>query len=100
MRLKDFLDQTREDTLFLKDSEARKKVITVYNKRTSDFESIQEYDAYLLEIEDKIDVLIYGSPQDQANMEQALAQQKRENRMQIEERKRKRDAMLSQMNTI
>jgi hypothetical protein len=59
-----FLDQSREDTLFLLDIEKRKEVLSVYNKVQSDFESQEEYDAYLVKIEETIDTLIHGSTQE------------------------------------
>lgn len=51
----DFKDQTREDFLFDLDQNYRKDVLRVYNKQINDFSTIDEYDTYLLEIENKID---------------------------------------------
>ena len=38
----------------------RAKVMKIYNKRREDFETEEEYDLYLEEIEDIIDMLIEG----------------------------------------
>jgi len=61
---KNFKDQSREDTLYLLDAEKRKEVISVMNKQQSDFDSLEDFDTYLLEIEQKIDTLIQGTQED------------------------------------
>ena len=61
LSLRHFLDETKEDNLFKKDADARKKVLGVFNKVESDFDSIDDYDEYLAEIEDKIDILVHGN---------------------------------------
>ena len=61
---KNFKDQSREDTLYLLDAEKRKEVISVMNKQQSDFDSIEDFDTYLLDIEQKIDTLIQGTQED------------------------------------
>jgi CDK-activating kinase assembly factor MAT1 len=61
---KNFKDQSREDTLYLLDAEKRKEVISVMNKQQSDFDSLEDFDNYLLEIEQKIDTLIQGTQED------------------------------------
>jgi CDK-activating kinase assembly factor MAT1 len=55
------LPSTKEDNLFKKDIEVRKQVLAVYNKVQSDFASIDDYDEYLISIEDLIDTLISGN---------------------------------------
>jgi len=61
---KNFKDQSREDTLYLLDAEKRKEVISVMNKQQSDFDSLEDFDTYLLDIEQKIDTLIQGTQED------------------------------------
>ena len=57
-----YLDETREDTLYNKDVEKRKEVLAVFNKTRDDFDSLDEYDEYLADVEEMIDVLIHGTP--------------------------------------
>jgi hypothetical protein len=56
-----FKNESREDNLFKKDAEARKLILSVYNLVESDFTNISDYDDYLTEIEEKIDVLVHGN---------------------------------------
>ena len=46
--------------MFKKDNEARKLVLSVYNKVESDFPNIEQYDDYLMKIEEDIDKLVHG----------------------------------------
>ena len=55
-----FKSETREDNLFKKDNDARKLVLSVYNKVESDFPNIDQYDDYLMKIEEDIDKLVHG----------------------------------------
>lgn len=65
--------------MFNRDREARKEVLAVYNKRRSDFDNVQEFNEYLTMIEDKIDVLMYGGPQEQNKVRAELEQEKPKN---------------------
>lgn len=63
LRRDDFMDETKEDKKYREDADARQEVIRVYNKGESDFDKPEEFDEYLEEIEESIDILIYG-PED------------------------------------
>ena len=54
----------------------------------------------MIEIEDMIDYLIDGTPDDKAKITALLSQQRKENNGQIEERKKKKEKMNEQMKQI
>ena len=57
------------------------------NRNQQDFNSIDEYDEYLAEIEDKIDVLVHGSEREKQKIWDQLKKEKNLNRLVIDERK-------------
>ena len=55
---KHYRDKTREDLEYIREIEARERVLNVFNKQRSDFNSGEDYDEYLCMIEDKIDLIV------------------------------------------
>ena len=55
---KHFRDKTREDLEYIREIEAREKVLSVFNKQRGDFNNEEDYDEYLCMIEDKIDLIV------------------------------------------
>ncbi len=88
-----FLDITREDALYSKDIEVREKVLAVYNKTRQDFQSLDAYDLYLIEIEDVIDQLMGGTVESRRVVMDGLGQLKKVGMVQIKERHVKKSQM-------
>ena len=88
-----FLDITREDALYSKDIEVREKVLAVYNKTRQDFQSLDAYDEYLIQIEDVIDQLMGGTIESRRDVMDSLNGLKKVDVVQIKERHVKKSQM-------
>ena len=88
-----FLDITREDALYSKDIEVREKVLAVYNKTRQDFQSLDAYDEYLIQIEDVIDQLMGGTIESRRDVMDGLNGKKKVDVVQIKERHVKKSQM-------
>ncbi len=60
---------TPEQYEFQRDAHIRARVKKIYNKQRRDFETDDDYDAYLEEIEDKIQALLDNRNADQVEKE-------------------------------
>lgn len=96
----DYKDESREEILFKKDLECRRRVLDVHNKQQSDFPSLDEYDDYLMMIEDTIQALVQGTEKEVNDIQRNLQKIQDENRIQIKYRKDKKQKMLDQMEEI
>ena len=76
---KSFIDKPPEEDIFDRDRRYRKKVLAIFSKIRADFQSLEDYDAYLEKIEDEIDGLVKASivcdqePESSHNHKQARA---------------------------
>ena len=64
---KHFRDNTREDIEYDREIQARERVLSVFNKQRSDFVNQDEYDEYLCDIEDKIDLIVQNKDSQNPN---------------------------------
>lgn len=94
-----FLDETKEDNLYNTDKDHRQKVVDVLNKSSNDFKNIEEYDNYLMLIEQLIDYFNTNDPKYIRMAEKYLEKEKR-NLSDIEQRNNKKRQMNSQMKII
>jgi len=104
---KHFRDKTREDLEYIREIEAREKVLSVFNKQRDDFNNEEDYDEYLCMIEDKIDLIVKNKDSQHPNkkkllkkVDEELKQEEKNYQKNIEERKQKKTQMFRQMKLI
>lgn len=100
MKFQYYGNESKEDTKFRSDIDARKAVLKVYNKQAIDFDSIDLYDDYLIEIEEKIDILMTGNTKEAEKLRDQLQKQEQLDSAAIKYREEKKKKMKQQLKTI